>query len=208
MAQLAREAIIVHEFLKWYQGTLISDFYPGYDSVACRQQKCWIHLIRDINEALWENPFNAELEGFVLEVRNLIVPILEAVDNYGLKKRNLGKFKRAVDRFYAKTINNRTYESETTQTYQRRFERHREGLFVFIDEDNIPWNNNMAERAIRELAVQRKIVGTFYKRVAPQYLLLLGLAQSCRFQKKSFLNFLLSGEEDLDVFRVTKQKKI
>jgi Transposase IS66 family/RNase_H superfamily len=49
----SREATIVYEFLAAYQGTLISDFYPGYDSVQCRQQKCWVHLIRDLNDDLW-----------------------------------------------------------------------------------------------------------------------------------------------------------
>jgi hypothetical protein len=33
-----REPTIVHELLKNYAGTLISDFYPGYDSVPCTQQ--------------------------------------------------------------------------------------------------------------------------------------------------------------------------
>ena len=203
-----REATIVHEFLKGYQGVLVSDFYPGYDSVPCRQQKCWVHLIGDLNEDLWENPFNVEFETFVSEIRNLIVPILEGVEKYGLKKRNLGKFKKAVEHFYDKTIDNRVYESEVTQTYQKRFERYRESLFVFLEQDNVPWNNNTAERALRELAIQRKIAGSFFKRVAPQYLLLLGLAQSCRFQGKSFLKFLLSKEKDLDVFRSTMRKKI
>jgi len=203
-----RESTIVHEFLRGYQGVLISDFYPGYDSVPCRQQKCWVHLIRDLNEDLWKNPFNAEFEAFVLEVRNLILPILEDVGKYGLKRRNLGKFKKAVERFYDKPIFNRIYESEVTQTYKKRFERYRESLFVFLDQDNIPWNNNMAERAIRELAVQRKIAMWFSKRVAPQYLLLLGLAQSCRFQQKSFLKFLLAREKDIDATRTAKHKKI
>jgi len=51
-----REATIVHEFLSGYQGILISDFYPGYDSIKCRQQKCLVHLIRDLNEDLWKAP--------------------------------------------------------------------------------------------------------------------------------------------------------
>jgi hypothetical protein len=62
----------------------------------------------------------------------------------------------------------------------------------------------MAERAIRQLAVQRKISGSFFKRVAPQYLLLLAISQTCRFQSKSFLKFLLSKETDLDSFRRTR----
>jgi hypothetical protein len=39
-----------------------------------------------------------------------------------------------------------------------------------------------------------------FKRVAIQYLRLLGIAQTCRFQRKSFLAFLLSGEKDIDWF--------
>ena len=84
-----REANIVHEFLSDYAGTLISDFYPGYDSVKCKQQKCWVHLIRDMNDDLWKSPFDSELEDFVLKVRNLIVPILETVEEHGLKTKNL-----------------------------------------------------------------------------------------------------------------------
>jgi hypothetical protein len=52
--------------------------------------------------------------------------------------------------------------------------------------------------------VQRKISGTFFKKVAPQYLLLLGIAQTCRFQSKSLLKFFLSEEIDIDKFRATK----
>jgi len=40
--------------------------------------------------------------------------------------------------------------------------------------------------------------------VAPQYLLLLAISQTCRFQGKSFLEFLLSKETDLDSFRRTR----
>jgi hypothetical protein len=67
-----RETAIVHEFLGNYDGILISDFYPGYDSINCIQQKCWVHLIRDLNDDLWTNPFNDEFETFIMEVRNLI----------------------------------------------------------------------------------------------------------------------------------------
>jgi len=65
----------------------------------------------------------------------------------------------------------------------------------------------MAERASRHLAVQRKISGSFFKRVAVHYLLLLGIAQTCRFQGKSFLAFLLSKEKDVDQFRGRQRRK-
>jgi predicted RecB family nuclease len=199
-----RQADIVREVLAGYQGVLVSDFYPGYDSIPCRQQKCLVHLIRDINDDLWKAPFDKELEGFALEVQALLVPILEAADHYGLKAWHLRKFLRDADRFYDKNITGREYTSEPVRTYQKRFDRYRGSLFTFLTQDGIPWENNMAERALRQLAVQRKISTTFWKRVAPQYLLLLAISQTCRFQGKSFLKFLLSKETDLDSFRRTR----
>ena len=201
-----RESVVVQEVLDEYTGILVSDFYGGYDAVPCRQQKCLVHLIRDLDNDLWRKPFDAELETFVLDVRDLLVPILEATNRYGLKKRNLHKFTKSVDRFYQRVITSRTYRSEPVRTYQKRFQRYRQSLFTFLEYDGIPWNNNMGERALRHLAVQRKISGSFSESLAPGYLLLLGLTQTCRFQDKSLLKFLLSGEKDVDAFKPTKRR--
>jgi hypothetical protein len=126
----------------------------------------------------------------------------------GLKARHLGRFEKQVDRFYAMAIEGREYALDVTKTYQKRFVRYRESLFRFLDEDGIPWNNNTAERGIRHIAVQRKISGTFSQRGAVDYLVLLGIAQACRFQEKSFLKFLLSEETDLDRFQSGRRIKI
>ncbi len=74
-----REAMIAHTFLATYNGILISDFYPGYDSIQCKQQKCWSHLIHDLNNDLWSHPFDAEYEFFVLEVNNMLKTLENSV---------------------------------------------------------------------------------------------------------------------------------
>jgi hypothetical protein len=99
------------------------------------------------------------------------------------------------------------YSHEVTRKYQKRFERYRDSMFTFLTEDEIPWNNNMAERALRHLAIQRKISGSFGKEGIHRYLRLLGVAQTCRFQEKSFLRFLLSEGKDVDAFEATRRKK-
>lgn len=81
-----READFLHDFLKDYKGILISDFYSGYDSLNCRQQKCWAHLIRDLNQDLKDAPFDIELEKLVLDIKDLLIPIMEAIKKYRLKK--------------------------------------------------------------------------------------------------------------------------
>jgi hypothetical protein len=59
----------------------------------------------------------------------------------------------------------------------------------------------MAERALRHLAIQRKISGYFFESGLQGYLMLLGLMQTCRFQNKPFLEFLMSNTKDVDSFR-------
>lgn len=203
-----REANIAHETLLKYEGILVSDFYAGYDSIPCKQQKCWVHLLRDINDDLWKSPFDSEYEAFILELKELILPIFEAIDKYGLKKRNLGKYRKKVDRFYKNHITSKNYHSELSIKYQKRFERYQESLFTFLEYDSIPWhNNNTAERALRHIAIQKKISGSFFETGANSYLALLGIMQTCRFQEKSFLKFLVSGEKDVDAFKSPKIKK-
>ena len=160
-----------------------------------------------MNDDLWKNPYDSEIEGFISDFKDVLVPIMTDVENYGLKRRHLNKQRLSVDRFYRRTIDGQDYKDEATRKYQKRFARYRDSLFRFLEEDGIPWNNNLAERAIRHLAIQRKISGSFFKRVTLQYLRLLGIAQSCRFQGKSFLGFLLSGDKDIDRFKERKLPK-
>lgn len=201
-----RETTIVQEFLAQYHGVLITDFYGGYDSIQCDQQRCWVHLIRDLNDDICEHPFDKEYEAFVLEVRNLILPIMEAVQRYGLKKRHLHKFMNQVDDFYARVIINKQYKSDLVCTYQKRFIRYRNSLFTFLEQDGIPWNNNTAERAIRPFAIQRDMSSPFQASVLRNYLVLLGIRQTCRFQDKSFFKFLFSEEVDLENFNARTHK--
>jgi Transposase IS66 family len=147
------------------------------------------------------------LEHFAAAVRDLLVPILQDVQRYGLKARNLHKHKVRVDRFYRGVIEAGPPETEVTMRFKDRFQRYRESMFLFLEEDSIPWNNNTGERALRHLAVQRKISGFFFKSFATRYLVLLGIAQTCKFQGKSFLKFLLSGEMDVDCFRPSRRRR-
>jgi len=44
----SREAGMAQEILKTFKGVLVSDFYTGYDSIDCAQQKCLIHRKRPV----------------------------------------------------------------------------------------------------------------------------------------------------------------
>ena len=57
----SREGEFLREMLKDFKGVLVSDFYSAYDGLNCLQQRCLIHLIRDMNRAILDNPFDQEL---------------------------------------------------------------------------------------------------------------------------------------------------
>lgn len=200
-----REVEMSRKFLGNYKGIIISDFYAGYDSLDCPQQRCWVHFIRDLNDDLWSNPFDKEYECFVSEVRNLIVPILQTVHKKGLKKHFLLKFLKEIDKFYKNHIDDKIYKSELCKLYQKRFARYQNSLFTFIEHDDINWHNNTAERGLRHICKQLSISGSLHKSLTPHYLRLVSIMQTCKFQNKSFLKFLLSKEKDIDNFGVRRK---
>ena len=83
-----------------FKGVLVSDFYAAYDSIDCPQQKCLIHLMRDLNDEVLNNPFDEELKRIVASFAGLLRPMVETVDRYGLKKHFLNKHHARVERFY------------------------------------------------------------------------------------------------------------
>jgi len=97
-----------------------------------------------------------------------------------------------------------TYRSEAALKHQKRFAKYRDSLFVFLDHDSVPWNNNNAENAIKRFASRRKLIGSsFTEKGLQDYLVFLSIYQTCRNKHLSFLRFLRSGGFDLDAFAET-----
>jgi len=91
MYKPTREGEFLREWLGDYKGVLVSDFYGAYDSMSCPQQKCLIHLMRDLNNDILKNPFDEELKGLAQEFALLLRPMIETVDRCGLKAHFLCK---------------------------------------------------------------------------------------------------------------------
>ena len=69
-------------------------------------------------------------------------------------------------------------------------------------------NNNNAENAIKRFAYYREdTVGIMKESGLTSYLVLLSICHTCRYKGVSFLKFLLSREQDVDVFCKGKQQK-
>jgi hypothetical protein len=133
------------------------------------------------------------------EFAGLLRPMVETVDRFRIKAHYLRSHKQAVDRFY-RDLAARDYRTDLAAGYKKRFEKNREGLFTFLLHDGIPWNNNNAEHAIKAFAVLRRAIeGTTTPKGVRDYLVLLSISETCRYKGIKFLEFLKSGQMNIDV---------
>jgi hypothetical protein len=199
----SRDAAFVWEALSEFHGVLITDFYAGYEGVSCPQQKCLIHLIRDLNDSILKEPFNDELRIMTNEFSRLLKEVIGSVDKFGLKTCHLRKHKDSVTTFY-ELMANTDWKTEAVKTWRKRFEKNRNTLFTFLDYDGIPWNNNNAEHAVKKFVFLRHVMGGSSSEAGiREYLILLSVYESCEFKGISFLEFLRSGERKCDCFLAT-----
>jgi predicted RecB family nuclease len=195
-----REGDFLHELLKNFSGVLVTDFFSAYDSLPCEQQKCLVHLIRDMNHDLLNNPFDETFKSLVREFSQLLRKIVVTIDRYGLKKRHLKKHVDDVDRFF-RILADQQFHSDLAEAYQQRLTKNRSKLFTFLKHDSVPWNNNSAEHAVKHYAYYRKVSdGQMTESGLSDYLVLLSIYQTCKYKGISFLKFMLSGEKDVDRF--------
>src|SRR5262249_19339414 len=193
----SREASMLENVLAGFEGVLVSDFYGGYDGVPCRQQKCLIHLMRDINEDLLKHPFNEELTFVAQRFGALLREIVDTIDRWGLKRHHLGKHRRAVDRFFDE-IAAMPCTTEAAAALKKRIGKNREKLFTFLHCDGVPWNNNNAEHAVRAFTRLRNTLASSTAKGTADYCILLSVQQTLRYRGIGFLDFLRSGKTEIE----------
>jgi predicted RecB family nuclease len=202
-----REGATIRAMLKNFVGVLVSDFYAAYDSIECRQQKCLIHFIRDLNDALLKRPYDEELRELARAFVGLVRPMVETVDQRGLKRRYLSKHKITVERFY-KLISHRGFTGEESVKLVERLQKNRIKMFTFLDFDDVPWNNNNAEHAVKAFVSLRRVIdGSTTEQGLRDYLILLSLCETCKYRNLDFLHFLRSGSKDIDDFDISRRKQ-
>jgi predicted RecB family nuclease len=203
----SREGEFLREMLKDFTGVLVSDFYSAYDGLNCLQQRCLIHLMRDMNQAILDNPFDQELRSITAPFGALLRSIVKTIDEHGLKQRHLEQHTSAVATFFEGLTDN-VCESDASKALQVRMLKSRDRLFTFLHHDGVPWNNNVAENAIKQFSRYREYVGRNVKAAGlTEHLVLLSLYQTCRIRGLSFLRFLLSRERDIDAFSSSKRPR-
>jgi hypothetical protein len=195
-----REGGTIQTMLKDFKGVLVSDFYAVYDAIDCPQQKCLIHFIRDLNDDLLKHPYDDGLKRLAREFTDLLKPIIDTVDQRGLRRHFLGKHRISVDRFY-KRISGEFGSSEAARKIVERLRKNRDTMFTFLSFDDVPWNNNNAEHAVKAFAGLRRVIdGPTSEDGLRDYLVLLSICETCKCKNLDFLDFLRSGSKNIDAF--------
>jgi hypothetical protein len=146
-----------------------------------------------------EHPFDKRLKQLAASFSGVLKPIIETVDRRGLKKRFLGKFRNSIDRFYNGLVDNDI--GEAAGKLVDRLQKNRNKMFTFLDFDDVPWNNNNAEHAVKAFALLRRVMdGLTTEKGLRDTLVLLSVCETCKCRNVDFLEFLRSGSKDIDDF--------
>jgi transposase len=140
---------------------LVSDFYCGYNDYPGPQQRCWVHLLRDLHELKDEHRSDDAVLSWARGVRQLYD---DAHAWLHVQSHPADSERRAVYDHLLKQAVALGYQYAQVQEHPchalaQRLLRHQDELFQFVVRDGVASDNNLAERAARPLVVMRKISG-------------------------------------------------
>lgn len=152
--------VIVAVLGESFAGTLVSDFYAAYNGLDCAKQRCLVHLLRELVKLREELPWQS--------VRAFIQPLIDLFRDaieLGKDREKLGEvgfddaYKRIIDRFDDLMLGTQTRHPDCLRIWKRLY-KHCDELFTFLDDPQVPADNNGTERDIRSLAAARNDGGT------------------------------------------------
>ena len=158
------------EFLKGYSGTLVTDGYQAYHALENKRDDikiagCWVHAKRKFAEFVKASSNVPEIDSSIAAEATKRISKIFHLDNkleeFSSDARTIARqqsVKPEVDAFFAwakETIVKLPKQSETYKglNYCINQEKY---LRVFLDNGNVPMDNNRAEQAIRPFTLGRK----------------------------------------------------
>ena len=135
-----------------FKGTVLCDFYAAYNFLQ-KKQRCWIHLLRDIETERKVLPGSASLEKFETRAWALVKKGVEIskLDNSTKKAKEIIRFDKAL-----LSISKMKLPKGKASTLAKRIAKHYQDLARYLVEPGVEYHNNRAERQLRPLVVARK----------------------------------------------------
>jgi len=139
-----------------FRGVVVCDGWRSYPNFTSRIQRCWAHLLREA-KCLGEH---VEEAGPLSEALHRLYDRLDAPPG---GRPPPGAAGGLVEEARAEMLQwaEKSYESEECRRFAAKVVNGVDHWFTFLTEPGVEATNNRAERALRELVVQRKISGGF-----------------------------------------------
>jgi transposase len=174
-----------------YGGTVISDSWPAWNHVGGKHQRCLVHYLRELEDtARYKSP-GAEFAPFAKKLRRILSDAIRTVDDddEGQRLRAKARLETRVDALISSYTQPR---EKNCARLVKRLKRERNMLFTFLGEEDIDWNNNAAERALRPSVVIRKITyGNQSDEGAKAHAVLMSIKETCSLRKENFFNYAM-----------------
>ncbi len=135
-----------------FKGTVLCDFYAAYNFLQ-KKQRCWVHLLRDIENERKVLPGSASLKKFETRTWNLVrkgVEISE-LEKSTQKTKKIIRFDKEL-----LSISKMKLPEGKASTLAKRIAKHYQDLARFLVEPGVEYHNNRAERQLRPLVIARK----------------------------------------------------
>lgn len=159
--------------LPGYAGTVMHDYWKSYLDYDCTHALCNVHHLRDLTfcHEQEQSQWAADMKALLLEIKqetdNCKAKCLQNLDEQE-QQLLMQKYDLLIQQGYGqhplpeKQVGKRGSPKKTkTQNMLQRFDRHKEDILRFMRNFSSPFDNNLAEQAIRMMKVKQKISGCF-----------------------------------------------
>lgn len=149
--------VVKRFFRKVFKGILVTDFWGAYNAVVCAgKQKCLSHLLGDLKKVRKYKDTGDDWNEFSKRLKRIV---RDAMRLRGRKQDvdsdRYGRLCNGIENRLSRLIK-AEWKNVEAKRLVKRLRRHRKELLVFLYHDGVPFDNNHAERTIRNGVVMRK----------------------------------------------------
>ena len=148
---------VVEEVLNGHRPVLwVSDLYGPQQGHADKWQVCLAHQLRDCQYAVeaGDAVFAPRMKRLILRAFVLAKRRKDMTERS--RKTSRTRLERDLDVIMALPV-----EQKDAKRLHKRYQKHRQSLFTFLDYPELAPDNNSSERALRPTATYRKVTGGF-----------------------------------------------
>ena len=147
-----------------FEGTIVADCYAAYNHFLGPKQRCWAHLVRDLETLLHEHGDDIETIAWVTGILQIYAQARRprpAVEEGSTQQAVRAREQRArqCEALIGALCPVDLAPTLPYATLATRLRTHLSELFTFVRDPAVAPTNNAAERSLRPLVIARKVSG-------------------------------------------------